>query len=220
MATKARFFTFIVYPDSAPTDWLRQLEASLRMFLVSPLHEPDKVAEDVPDDAAIGHQRKPHWHVCYCHGNTITARAARSLIRDEFPWALMPPQDNKFMVGAACNLARYFLHIDQPDKQQFEGDPYELLTALNGYPLDLSRQLTRAEKRQMRVNVQAFAGQHGIVEYAELCDSLRHVQDWEMYDFVCDNYGWCNAYLRSKAGAARWQAGQDGSTDESAGGAS
>lgn len=205
MATKARFFTFLVYPDSAPDDWRDQLSDSLRMFLISPLHEPDKLKGDEPEDEAIGHQRKAHWHVLYCHGNTISPNSARKVLKDEFPWAVITPNNNRFAVGAACNLARYFLHLDQPEKQQFQGDPYELLVPLNGYPLDLSRQLTNSQKRQMRINIQSFCQSQGIMEYAELCDVLRGTQDWEMYDYVNDNYGWTNAYLASRRAVQTWR---------------
>lgn len=209
MAQKARFFSGLVYPDSAPDDWRQQLEDSLGMWLISPLHDPDVTDESVSQQSgtALDPNRvgKLHWHVMYCHGNTISAAAAREIFPD---WVYTSKIPNKFMVTAACNLARYFCHLDQPKKQQFPGDPYELLTALNGFPLSLDRQLTSREKRQMRLDVQALVDARSFTEFADLSRFLGVTHDWEMFDFVNDNYGWAVAYLQSVRNKAKWAAEQ------------
>ena len=39
---KARYFTFLLYPESIPTDWKRQLELIGVPIAISPLHNKDK----------------------------------------------------------------------------------------------------------------------------------------------------------------------------------
>ena len=34
---------------------------------------------------------------------------------------------------------------------------------------------------------------------------MRSTQDWEMYDYVNDNYGWANAYLASRRAVQAWR---------------
>ncbi|MGQ7578782.1 Rep family protein, partial [Streptococcus suis] len=39
---KSRYFTFLLYPDSIPTDWQLQLELLGIPISISPLHDKDK----------------------------------------------------------------------------------------------------------------------------------------------------------------------------------
>lgn len=219
MATKARSFTGIVYPDSAPADWKKQLEESMGMWLISPLHNPDNVnVEDIeqqdPDNgegatndlADMNKVTKPHYHVMYHHGNTIGWKAARSFFPE---WIHISKLPNKFMVTATCNLARYFVHLDQKDKEQFTGKPEELLTVLNGFPLCLERQLTKAEERQLKLDIIALCDANNILEFAELTRFLIRTQDWQMFDYVSNHYGWTQAFLRSASASAKWKAEQE-----------
>lgn len=192
MATKARFFTGIVYPDSAPEDWIDQLRDSLREFLISPLHTPDPI-EDWETGAIK--TKKPHWHVMYCHGNSVGAKPVREILPD---WMVLPASDFAFMVGSYRNLSRYFIHLDQPDKQQFSGKPEELLTILNNFPLDLSKELTKSEKRQLKIQLWNFVRQNSITEYAELLDALGDLQEWDMFEMAFDNQSKIEGYIRSQ----------------------
>lgn len=53
---KKRHWLYIVYPESAPSDWMEMLKQSGLQFAVSPLHDQDL-------DVA-GNKKKPHWQ---CH---------------------------------------------------------------------------------------------------------------------------------------------------------
>ena len=53
---RARAWTFIVYPDSAPTNWRDILDSKCIPWVESPLHDPDP---DAPPEEA----RKKHYHV-------------------------------------------------------------------------------------------------------------------------------------------------------------
>ena len=192
MATKARFFTGIVYLDSAPESWIEVLRDSLRQYLISPLHEPDPI-EDFETGAIK--VKKPHFHIMYAHGNSITAKAAR----DIFPeWVVLPPSDFAFMVGSYRNLSRYFVHLDQQDKQQFKGKPEQNLTILNNFPLDLSKELTKSEKRQLKIELWNFVRQNNITEFAELLDALGDMQEWDMFEMAFDSQSKIEGYIRSQ----------------------
>lgn len=193
MATKSRAFTGIVYPDAdtLPEDWQKQLEDSLGMWLISPLHSPD--SEENEESGAIK-TKKQHFHVMYYHGNTITPKAAREIF-GRYPWIVTPPKDEFFQVGSVRNLSRYFLHLDQPEKEQFAGKPEQLLSALNNFPLDLERELTREDKRRMKAACISFIRDCSITEYNELLDALMDGGDWELFDFASDHTQMLQAYL-------------------------
>ena len=64
---KARYFTFLLYPESIPVDWQEKLELMGVPIAISPLHDKDlsKVA---------GQQyKKAHYHVIYIAKNPVTA---------------------------------------------------------------------------------------------------------------------------------------------------
>lgn len=56
---KARYFTFLLYPESIPNDWIYKLELIGVPIAVSPLH--DKDLSDVEGQK----YKKAHYHVIY-----------------------------------------------------------------------------------------------------------------------------------------------------------
>lgn len=191
MAQKARFFTGIVYPESAPPDWVDRLRDSLRQYLISPLHQPDAI-EDLESGAIK--TLKPHFHVMYCHGNSLSAKAAREILP---AWIVKPQADYAFMVGSYRNLSRYFLHLDQDDKEKFPGKPEENLMVVNNFPLDLSKELTKDERRQLKIQLWNFVRQNNITEYSELLDALGDGQEWDLFELAFDNQSKIEGYIRS-----------------------
>ena len=52
---KKRNWAFVVYPESAPSDWIEQLQQRGVVGAISPLHDKDL--------NATGEPKKAHWHV-------------------------------------------------------------------------------------------------------------------------------------------------------------
>ena len=68
---KARYFTFLLYPESIPTDWKRQLELIGVPIAISPLHDKDK--SNVEGQI----YKKAHYHVVYVTKNPVTSDSVR-----------------------------------------------------------------------------------------------------------------------------------------------
>src|SRR5699024_2898741 len=64
---KARYFTFLLYPDSIPEDWEMKLELLGLPMAISPLHDKDL--------SSVEGQlyKKAHYHVLYVAKNPVTA---------------------------------------------------------------------------------------------------------------------------------------------------
>ena len=163
------------------------------MWLISPLHTPDP--EEDWETGAIK-TKKPHYHVMYFHGSPVTAKFGRSIF-DSWEWIVTPGKAEFFQVGSVRNLSRYFVHLDQPDKQQWAEKPEEILVVLNGFPLDLERELTRKDKRELKKQGFAFIQDRSITEYSELIDVLMKIGDWVLFDYVTDNTFLFQNYLMS-----------------------
>lgn len=181
---KARYFTFLVYPDSAPANWVDELRDSHGSFAISPLHQPDDGDE----------QGKPHFHVIYCHGNTASLEAARQAIPED-----VPANGKIEIVTAPRNYQRYLLHLDDPDKQQFPGGSKEI-TLLGCFPLDLSRDFSAAERAAQRAKVFSIIRENGLVEYADLLDGLMD-EGWDdLFDWAFNHTIALTHYLASCRG--------------------
>lgn len=180
---KARYFMFLVYPESAPKDWQKSLERSMGMYAISPLHEPD---------ASDTEQAKPHYHVIYKHSNSVTLDAAKRAIPDAVP-------ANGYIepVFHPGNAQRYLIHLDQPEKQQFEGG-ISTITVINGFPLDLSRELSKVEKCEIRKSIFEWIRDNGINEYSTLLDSLDMLGNPDMFEYAFNHTIAFNAYLKSR----------------------
>ena len=76
---KARYFTFLLYPESVPVDWIEKLELLSVPMAISPLHdldekEKDKLSEEELELVKKGVKvyKKPHYHVIYIAKNPVT----------------------------------------------------------------------------------------------------------------------------------------------------
>lgn len=185
---KARYFDFLVYPESAPEDWEEQLRKSLGAFAISPLHTPD---ED---------EQKPHYHVMFYSGNgPITSEAAKRKIPEE-----VPANGYVEMTNFPRNYQRYLLHIDHPGKQQWQGNPSELIRTYNGFPLDLTKDFTQSERAQQRADIFEFIRDYNLYEYADLLDALMDSGKVDLFDYAANHTILYNTYLTSRREKANW----------------
>lgn len=144
-ALKGRHFAYVVYPESAPADWIEQLQQTGLSFVVSPLHDKDV--------DPTGTLKKPHYHVIISWGNTTTYRAARGLcdkIRCPRPQMLKSPNA----------MYRYMQHLDNPDKYQYTDIP----TTYNGWV----RPLNAADVVQLKREIWGMVYTQDCQEYGEL----------------------------------------------------
>jgi len=116
---KGRHFSYVIYPESAPNDWIEQLKKRGLAFVVSPLHNRDVNPDGTP--------KKAHYHVIVSWGNTTTYRAAKGLCA-----LLNCPQPQ--MLKSCNGMYRYLTHRDNPEKFQYKEQP----ACYNGWvrPLD------------------------------------------------------------------------------------
>lgn len=101
---RTRNFATIVYPESAPENWLEVLDNLHVQAFVSPLHDRDLN----PD----GEPKKPHWHVLIMFDGVKTVAQAEDLLKQ--------------IGGVGCQKinsvrgnARYLCHLDNPEKVQY-----------------------------------------------------------------------------------------------------
>lgn len=186
MAEKSRYFAFLVYPESAPEDWVGMLKRTHCAFAISPLHHPDEEAG------------KPHFHVVYYSGHgPVTLQAAKSKIPQ-----VVPANGHVEMVASASGTQRYLIHLDDPEKEQF-AEGANAITTLNGFPLDLTRELSKEEKAKLRSDLLFLIRENGVCEYADLIFGLQDLGDPDLLDYACKHTLMLTAILNSMRHSGR-----------------
>lgn len=104
MATRFRNFATVVYPESAPENWLELLGEQKVPVMVSPLHDKDK--------NPTGEDKKPHYHVLYAFEGVKTEEQVKQLVKEIGGTGLE-------IVKSLRAYARYLCHLDNPDKAQY-----------------------------------------------------------------------------------------------------
>lgn len=104
-AGRTRNFATVVYPESAPEDWLKKLADLKIRALVSPLHDKDKN----PD----GEPKKAHYHVILMFDVVKTLKQAKEITLEIGGVGIEK-------ISSLRGYARYLIHADNPEKAQYE----------------------------------------------------------------------------------------------------
>ena len=164
---RTRNFATIVYPESAPKDWLEKLADLKIEALVSPLHDQDKN----PD----GEPKKAHYHVILMFDNVKTIDQAQEITEQIGGVGIEK-------ISSLRGYARYLIHADNPEKaqynkadiKQFGGVDYEGICSLASDKYAAIREMI------------SYCTDHRIISYADL---LRYAseknENW--FRCLCDN---------------------------------
>ena len=163
---KTRNYSTIVYPESAPENWLEIARSHLVTAYVSPLHDKDT--------NPTGEPKKPHYHVLYTFDNTKTPIQARALF-EEFGGVGCE------IVNSLRGMARYLCHLDNPEKVQYSTDDVITLGAGDYNNLcTLTLDKYRAIKEMM-----AFCLENKLYSFSRLSIYASEYQfDW--FRILCD----------------------------------
>lgn len=102
---KSRGWLCVVYPESAPEDWVSRLSISGAQALISPLHDKDLNADGEP--------KKAHYHVILLWEGPTTASNAQRMVD-------MIAGVGCFPMATLRGAARYLCHLDNPEKYRYE----------------------------------------------------------------------------------------------------
>lgn len=182
-AKRFRNFTAVVYTDSAPENWADILSDHHIPLCISPYHDKDLTA--------MGEPKKPHYHVMLCFDAPKTPEQAKEVFASIN--AVVSPKKSEFIVGSLRAMARYFCHLDNPDKAQYSTEDVRSMAGLDYHAIiGLASDKYRAIGEMMD-----FCRANQIVSFAELmmyCKSERY--DW--FRCLCDNASYCmSKFLRS-----------------------
>lgn len=189
---KARYFTFLLYPESIPTDWKRQLELIGVPIAISPLHNKDK--------SNIEGQiyKKAHYHVVYVAKNPVTSDSVRKKIQRVLGDKSVAKV--QIVVQSMENIYLYLTHEskDAIEKRKHKYSKSDIML-LNNFDIDRYVTLDVEDKDDMLNAVCDLIDDHDIANMRELRRFVRlHGAEYNLPSMKI-----INSVLRSHTGLIR-----------------
>lgn len=164
---KARYFTFLLYPESIPDDWELKLETLGVPIAVSPLHDKDK------SNVEGQRYKKPHYHVIYIAKNPVTADSVRKKIK------LILGEKSLAMVQVVLNVENTYLYLTHESKDAIAKKKHVYdkadIKLINNFDID----------RYVTLDVEEKAELFNVVVSLIRAYTLQNIFD--LYDFIDEN---------------------------------
>lgn len=167
-----RNFKFVVWKESMPSDvWTKCDEANIKM-LISPLHDQDV--------DKMGNKKKAHYHGIYMAPGKKTFDSAKEIVQTIFGKSV----NTVFVCDDVGSAARYFFHLDSPDKYAYHIEPasksYDGYRTFGGVDMENALRMSSDLKK-----------------YDRQIYNLIEDQDIKYYDDLCLYAGFVNTEWRN-----------------------
>ena len=179
--TRVRNFACVVYPDSAPDNWVSLVGECKTEAFISPLHDSDI--------NPTGEPKKPHYHVLFMFEGKKSVEQVQSIFAS--------------FGGVGCEkvnsirgYARYLCHLDNPEKAQYKPEEVKCFGGADyisviGLAIDKYKALSEMGDFCEKYNVFSF---YVLARY-----SSKYRADW--YRVLCD----CGSvYMREYLNSRKW----------------
>lgn len=175
---KKRNWGAVVYPESAPNDWIEILKLKGITFAVSPLHDSDY--------NPTGEPKKEHYHIILSFSGPVTNNTVNEIMKELNQPIAIP-------LESVRGYYRYFTHKDNPEKYQYDD---KLIQLFNGF--DVTDLMNHFEVYQTLKNIQLLIIENDIFEYSDLLDFLLCHDYSEMWNVASSHTLFLNSYITSK----------------------
>lgn len=158
--TRSRNFATVVYPDSAPENWLSIASELCVPAFISPLHDKDV--------NPTGEDKKSHWHVMFMFEGKKSIEQVQELFISFGGVGIEK-------VNSIRSYARYLCHLDNPDKAQY--NPQDVVCLAGSDYFDI---IGLASDKYVAVGeIMRFCMENEIYSFSELSlYCMVHRQDW------------------------------------------
>lgn len=179
MGVKKRNWAFVLYPESAPSDWVDRLQSTGLACAISPLHDSDL--------NPTGEPKKAHYHVILSYSGPTSYKVVKGLT-DSLNQPIPQPLEQ------VRGYYRYLTHMDNPEKAQYS--PFDI-RHINGFDISDYCDLTRSEVNAIKSQLIQLCRNFGIVEYSQLMDYLLDNEMKTEFDIASSNTLFFDRYLSS-----------------------
>ena len=164
---KARYFTFLLYPESIPSGWLDKLELIGVPIAVSPLH--DKDLSDVEGQK----YKKAHYHVIYVSKNPVTAESVRLKIKRS-----LGDKSVAMVQIVSTSMENMYLYLTHESKDAIAKNKHKYSTAdirlLNNFDIDRYITLDVEDKEDLFNEICDIIDDHDLANMRELKNFVKY----------------------------------------------
>lgn len=179
--TRTRTWTFVLYPESAPTNWRELIDELHIEWVESPLHDKDINAN--------GEVKKSHWHILLLFGGVKAYDQVKEIT--DLLNAPIPERCHN-----AKALVRYMAHLDNPEKAQYSQSD---IIAHGGVDLSDLLRPSASERYSIIREMLQYVKDNGITEYQDLADYAMVNEFDRWFPLLCDNSSYVvNQYIKSQ----------------------
>ncbi len=176
---RAVHWCVVLYPDDLPPNWEEMLTETHVKCILSPYHDKDTNPDGTP--------KKPHHHCMVSFDNVKTSAQIKEMFTDLFGASatgsivgVAAPQK----VTSATGMVRYFVHMDNPEKVQYQKAD---IKSING--ADATKYLTSASDiSAMKKEIINIIFTQGIKSYDALVFMCQYNEQYtHLFDTVTMN---------------------------------
>lgn len=180
--SRTRNWTFVVYPESLPKNWIDILVDLHTNVIISPLHD-----KDINPDGSL---KKPHYHILI---QFESVKSYKQVLEISMLLNGVIPQPCNNTKG----LVRYFIHLDNPEKVPY---PKELIRTLGYVDLEEYFALSYTDKNLLMQDMIDLINEKKLFEFCDLVDYCRVHRRNDFLPFLTIGGGtyFIKEYLRSR----------------------
>lgn len=189
---KSRYFTFLLYPESIPNDWIERLESMDIPMAISPLHDRDK-------SKMKGQEfKKQHYHVLYIANNPVTSESVRLKIK-----RLLGDESIAKVQIIATSVENCYLYLTHESKDAIAKNKHiyekSKIKHLNNFDIDRYIVESAEDKEDLYNLICDLIDEHCIANIRE----LRRFIEFHGQEYGIKGMRSVNAVLRAHTGLIR-----------------
>jgi hypothetical protein len=166
---RARTWTSVVYPESAPENWREILDGYHVPWVESPLHD-----KDVNPDGEV---KKAHWHIILFFDGKKSFEQVQ-----EITDALNAPIPQK--TANAKGLVRYLIHMDNPEKYQYKR---EEIVCHCGADIEEYFALSSSSRRAVLWEIIEFIQDSRVENFSDFIGFCLETENREWFDIAMNH---------------------------------
>lgn len=166
---RARTWTFILYPESAPENWRDILDGYHIPWVESPLHDKDVN----PDGTA----KKAHRHVILLFDGKKSFEQVKDITD-----ALNAPTPQK--TANTKGLVRYLIHMDNPEKHQYKRED---IICHSGADIERYFEVSMSSRTAILRDIMQFIRDSELDNYSDFIGYCLDNEEYEWFN-IATNY--------------------------------
>lgn len=179
---KARYWAFILYPESMDSDSFIKLTMTGLPIAISPLHDKDS-------DPDTGELDKPHYHVLMCFDGPTTRKNVDQI-------SMSIGGTHCIVIPSVRGMYEYHIHKNNPEKYQYSDADRKLL---NGFDIANYSYMNINDEIVIIKCIKEYIDRYEIKTYWKLVDYLEK-HDIEAFNYCVHHTNLFNTLVKSRWG--------------------